>query len=585
MSALIHCPGCRSPLAITPQMAGQLIVCPACGQQIHLAAATPPQAAYSPPGWSQPPMMIPDSPAVPAAGTADSAKETAARYSRKQTGVSLAALASWAVLGGLLLVAAALVWLMKQRQDGTAPVAAAPREILIAPPLPPRLPARSVDAERSSSAVASASLPPIPVETPVATSSRPDVQPAAVTPQISSPQTIAQMTGKASQRTASSPMPVPAIGLPPVATPSVNVAPPAAAPAGPLAGLPRAVRLPSLISSSPETLLALSLAPSEPVSISIRSLAADIPEAAAMFTEADPERRAWIAYYVSDLDTGIGRTPLGRFQLTGQDITFQWPQSIPQPELCRQLANCQAELRHGNAVHVVQLREIVQQPPLVLDLETDRQMMQLELADLPKADTLRLEIRELAAFASGGRMRGNETTLNLGGQAIIEFTDLPGAEIGVRFFRLSSASPLQLRLEPAFHEGKTKEFELTLTRLEALEKAAQENLAEDKRELPVVQKGAKDLNELLGDLRAKNPGKNIALRGPWERNVAAVNKELGRAIDKARLLVRRIAENETRLKAVPAIRDFLNGLHQKAAIRYAVVAECGEQDVVLIETR
>src|SRR5688572_33017349 len=43
-SVVIPCPGCKSPLAITPEMVGQTIACPACGQTIQLAGTPAPQS-------------------------------------------------------------------------------------------------------------------------------------------------------------------------------------------------------------------------------------------------------------------------------------------------------------------------------------------------------------------------------------------------------------------------------------------------------------------------------------------------------------------------------------------------------------
>ena len=48
-------------------------------------------------------------------------------------------------------------------------------------------------------------------------------------------------------------------------------------------------------------------------------------------------------------------------------------------------------------------------------------------------------------------------------------------------------------------------------------------------------------------------------------------------------LQRQVAGLEARLSAVPKIRTFLESLHQKAVIEYVIYAECGEQDIVLLQ--
>ena len=48
-------------------------------------------------------------------------------------------------------------------------------------------------------------------------------------------------------------------------------------------------------------------------------------------------------------------------------------------------------------------------------------------------------------------------------------------------------------------------------------------------------------------------------------------------------LRKQIPEYQNRLTAVPKIRAFLGDLHQKAAIRYVIAAESGEEDIVLVD--
>src|SRR5262245_14640321 len=106
MSSVIPCPSCRSPLAVTPQLAGQMIACPACGQRIQLAAAPLPAATQAPA------MTLAAAPAKP-------------KPESRRSGISPVILISWFVLGGLIMVAGILVWLLRAQRlaDEAEPVA------------------------------------------------------------------------------------------------------------------------------------------------------------------------------------------------------------------------------------------------------------------------------------------------------------------------------------------------------------------------------------------------------------------------------------------------------------------------------
>src|SRR5262245_40602161 len=100
MSSVIPCPSCQSPLAVTPELAGQMIACPACGQRIQLAkaVAAKPTTSKGKPG-------------------------------RAASQVSPAILASWGVVGVLIVVAGILVWQVRvQQEDDAAQAAAASRQ-------------------------------------------------------------------------------------------------------------------------------------------------------------------------------------------------------------------------------------------------------------------------------------------------------------------------------------------------------------------------------------------------------------------------------------------------------------------------
>ena len=237
---------------------------------------------------------------------------------------------------------------------------------------------------------------------------------------------------------------------------------PAPAPVQP--DVPSACKLPSLIASGSQSLFSFGRDPGDSLSVSLRSVAAELPKAAAIFLEAG-QQQTWTISYVNDLNAGQGKLPLASLRREGRDLVFAWDPQRP-VEIARQVANCQLELRTGTSAYVVQLREPQPVGEVLLDLRTDKQQAEFTFNDWPKDESLRLEIKDLTGFRSGAKMRGDLKSIALGRSAFIEFSDMPGAEIGLRFYRPSATnSNLVLRLEPVFKENAVVKHDLTIEHL------------------------------------------------------------------------------------------------------------------------
>jgi hypothetical protein len=600
----IHCPRCHAAIAAQPEMAGQNVLCPKCRQLIHLPAA---EVDFTPPLVPLPqPEPAPlstalhssiQSPAMrPPHGPPPTAQEKSARYTAQRNAIGGAVLISWGVLMALLVVAAVLVWRLKVSRD--ARLVAQMEEGQVAPaaiqvaaasggeqqaddPFDPFEASAAVPAETNEQAATE--TPPVsPFEaTPSGfDEGNPPAIPASSGP-ITIPPGIAARTGSVGPSSTPPGVPAPQES-PPAPTAPASVTPTSPASTASLANVPAAVRLPSLVSSAKEKLLALPPGLADLPTIGLRSLAADIPATAAIFTEPDDTRRAWRAYYVFDLNTGANKTQIGTFHIDETELSFAWASPQPVAALCHQLGNCLMELRLGDELHLVQLREQKALPPLVLDMNEDRQILEFPLSDLPKAESIRLELRELVNFSQGASLRNNMQELPIGKETVLEFSEMPGAEISILLFRASKMSPLQVRLEPIFRENSATKYDLTLERLDALAEAVDRSLDRDRQQLPVAKDNLEDEQRALSQLKSKRPG-NIQLLGPWQQLVTRQTKAVDRAADKVKQLARRIPENEARLKAVPKIKRFLQSLHQQGELRYALVAECGEHDLVLAD--
>lgn len=425
---------------------------------------------------------------------------------------------------------------------------------------------------------------PTPIEPPGVNSSakaplEPNPAPATTQPPASPPNQNNPFAG----------LPIPP--LPPGAVPTTSsseaatgssstpVEPPPSATAGnPLATIGDVWKLPSLVSMAEETLGSLASVPTEPITIAIRSMAANLPPQAAFFAEPAADNQSWQFQYLASIESSAERTPLGTLRLDGTIFKFAW---LPEadPALRRQLANCLLHVKCGEHARYVQVRPPYPLGPCVLDLVTDKQTVEFELFDLPKTELVQLEVAELTGFPEGTTISGD--TIEIGKESKIKFTKPAGAEIGLRLFKPKEGN-LSLRLEPVFKENAATEFDLTLTRLDALAKNVSERLAEAKRDLPAAERGHKSLVSQLNSLASRKPA-NIQQAAAYEQQATSLRSQIKRAASRIKHLQDEIPECEVRLAAVPEMRNFLQSLHDQAAIRYRLVADCGDTDLVLVD--
>src|SRR5439155_8447853 len=179
------------------------------------------------------------------------------------------------------------------------------------------------------------------------------------------------------------------------------------------------------------------------------------------------------------------------------------------------------------------------------------------------------------------KLRG-ASSVAVGKAAFIDFADMKGAQLELRFVRHSAGGKLLLRSEPVFKEGGDKAFELTLPRLEKFQAAHENTLAKANAELPVLKRNLSDAQTTVRDLQSRQSSnvQEEAMRRPQIVAAASVVERIAQRIGR---LQRQIAESQARLSAVPDVRTFIQSLHKRATIRYIVSAECGDKELVLVD--
>jgi len=300
MATVIHCPSCSAPLAVTPEMVGKLIACPACDQQIQLAGKPPQPAANQPTTTSSKPIprSTPDS-----VGLAE--KLTAAdKTAKKAKSTATALVAAMSVMTGLLIAGGIVGWRIWRAQRPQAVQAGLPPSARIRPapanltpstppstepaasdlPVTETAPALPTNDRETANALAAGAVPAggPPIGPPPFGSFGPPPFALPPPPFAAPPSPFAapppgQIGGGNGASPTGARLPPPSPAKPkPKAKPK-----PAANPEDPLAALPPCCRLPALVSTSPEKLLTLACEPREKLEISIRTAAANVlPEAA-----------------------------------------------------------------------------------------------------------------------------------------------------------------------------------------------------------------------------------------------------------------------------------------------------------------
>ena len=537
MSTVIACPTCRTPLAAPPEMAGQTVACPRCQQMILLAGPSKP--------------VYPTMPAAPAAGP-PARPAAAARSAPRAKPFPWPAVVSWAAMLACLIVPAVILWRLRAAHLANPPAAVA-KNRAESPPPPP-------------SSVRAAGVVTAPAATPL--------QPPPLTPRAPIGKSLPTQTALPHAPPAARVQPSPTAP----AAPSQATAPAPPHPAETLATLGEAWQLPALISTANEAMGKLAGPPTEPLMLALRSPAADLPPEAAIYAQAAGEPGVWSVLYVEDVSAPANPTPLATIRLEGEQLGFAWTSATENAELRRQVANCQLLVRCGPSVRLIQLRVPLAQAACKLDLSQDVQKLEFQLPDLPKTELVRLELTGLDDFPGGAQAKSD--SLAIGQETLIEFSEPAGAQIEIRFRQLTGGQ-LTVQLEPVFKENGSRTFDMTLPRLDAMEEGTTKALRADERDLPIQQNRLKAQQAALRKLQGAKPS-NPLLLPAWRGSIQSQEGDIKRTANRIVSLQKQIVAGQARLAAVPPIRSFLLSLHQRAAIRMRVVAECDDGQIVLV---
>jgi len=323
--------------------------------------------------------------------------------------------------------------------------------------------------------------------------------------------------------------------------------------------------------------------------------------------EPDPNsaQPAWSLSYLSSSPAAAGKEAVAVLRRDGPDLLFSWATPLASPEARRELANCLVEISAGAVKRVGQLREPLRREPIALDLTAEKQIVELQIADPPPVNALRLELIEpLSGFSSEATLRaGSNTVMASGPQptaalpmgprptappstGVIEFAEIPGLEIRIRVVRAEASGNLAFSIEPVFRENQN-DFDLrSPKRLDSLEGEVQKPHASAKQKLPVAE--AK-LNRARSDEekhKANQPLENDRRRYPgWQKKQREIADSVAEHDKEVQFLTKTLNGYQARVDAVTKIRSFAKDSDKKAKIGFIVYSECGQPDVLLVDGR
>lgn len=272
------------------------------------------------------------------------------------------------------------------------------------------------------------------------------------------------------------------------------------------------------------------------------------------------------------------RTPVGRFYVEGDHLAFRWLPGVTRG-VGGGLANCLLEVTSGRESRSIGLRVTVRETESPLDLRKDLTTINLAAADLPEEGALQLELEDLAGY--GNPVKYDPPTRRVGFKQPLKLilkkadADSPGIELHLAMMKNASKVNVNVRPLMVTQAGATLPFTqkrlIDVSNGLAGELAAAKNAkAADEKQVTRVQENLLSLSVVVGTAQ------EIALarqrRSELQSQLAALQADI-RALDAS------MAAIDRRIKALPALGEIGDALHDKASLRFRVYYLVGNRAV------
>ena len=339
--------------------------------------------------------------------------------------------------------------------------------------------------------------------------------------------------------------------------------------------IPTHTSLPSFDQQDWVTLVPL---PSTPTQIELVSAGGNESGATIVPTPSGTESTGaqWGITYAST-DSTVKETTVAQLQIEPMsgDLQFRWVSGQSNVPF---LGNHWLKLQNGTSAQYVALRSPLSVPPIKLDLEKERLIIPLVVDAIPATDQLYLELSDLTKVHGSANFKNGNNNAKFDREVVIEFKDVPGAEIGVKFAKLPQA-PLGFIVEPRFKEGAAREYDLTLPKLEKTQQALQDSIQEAKSKIPILSRNLSDAQSLYKKIDGTSISKNYSQRQK-QIDLARANGVVRDANRRLNSMREQEVGAQARLGKVPQLADFMRKLHGNE-IGFRVLVRASSAELLL----
>jgi hypothetical protein len=266
---------------------------------------------------------------------------------------------------------------------------------------------------------------------------------------------------------------------------------------------------------------------------------------------------AWSVAVLDSTSTENSRDEISEFTFADDELLFRWFAGANETHESL-LKNCLLRLNCDEHSRVVSLRQPQQSKPLKLDMSKRREVHTFTINDLPNGDLLKLSLGELTNFPNKPQYRDDKRTAALGENVVIEFEEVPGAEIEFKFIAQSSGE-LAIAVTPRFRENAASRIAMTKGNLDTRYRAAEKSIVKTNVAIAQSQAAIRSLRRQRG-----NDGKI---------------DQLNEKIDDDRETIRML---QTTLANGPKFLKFFESLERTATVPFRIAASVEDQATIAL---
>ena len=233
------------------------------------------------------------------------------------------------------------------------------------------------------------------------------------------------------------------------------------------------------------------------------------------------------------------------------------------------------------------LRLVEASPPdfITLDLEKQRSAHELKVDEpLPEGD-LYVEISGPESWPVPATFEDNKTQVAVNGRVVIQWNEIPNAEITVKF--VDYAGQLKLDVEALYRESSRLRYALTPDEMENLKKTLPKNLQEAKARFAFLDRVGPQMNAKLGQLQselaremsrplAERDGRKISILNTQIRNLQSDMKKGRNEYIRLQKEIPRL--QKLTLQVLPRLDNLVSALHNSAKLHYRIFSKTSEDE-------